>query len=279
MDGGFDMIEEVNIKGGIGMRQPSRAKRLLHSLMALDVPALQVEAQAYPVVCRQLPHAFHLARIAVVSDVHMPDALVSPRRLARCVAMQRPDAIFLTGDLTNSYTYFDESGLRLLAQELAAIAPCFAIPGNHELRLDRDKRYGEILTACGVQYMCDSYADWEKDGQTLRLFGMGWRRPAPLQVEGQPSIVLAHRPDHFAYYQKARWELVVCGHAHGGQVRLGDLSLYAPGQGFFPAYTDGAYVADGTTMIVSRGLGNSSIPWRIGNGAHLPVILLIADDK
>ncbi len=261
------------------MTQPSRAKRLLHTLMALDMPATRITAEAFPVICRQLPPAFHMTRIVVVSDVHMPDALVSPQRLAHGVALQKPDAIFLTGDLTNSYTTFDERGLRQLARRLASIAPCFAIPGNHELRLEREARYGDILTSCGIHYMCDSYADWIKDGQTLRLFGMGRRRPAPLKVPGQPSIALAHKPNYFDYYRRARWELVVCGHAHGGQVRVKGRSLYAPGQGFFPHYTAGRYTADGTTMIVSRGLGNSSIPWRMGNGAHLPVILLIADNK
>lgn len=261
------------------MVKPSATKRLLHNLMALDLPGASIEAQAFPVVCRQLPAAFHYARIAVVSDVHMPDALVSPRRLARCVALQKPDAIFLIGDLTNSYTLFDEEGLRQLARELTAVAPCFAIPGNHELRLEREPLYGNILCDCGVHYMCDSYADWVKDGQTLRLFGMGRKRPAPLNVKGQPAIALAHKPNYFDYYQRARWELVVCGHAHGGQVRVAGRSLYAPGQGFFPIYTEGEYSKGGTTMIVSRGLGNSSIPWRIGNGAHLPVILLIPGNK
>ncbi len=261
------------------MTQPSAAKRLLHKLMVLDLPGTHIKAEAFPVVCPCLPRAFHYARIAVVSDVHLPDALVSPHRLARCVAMQKPDAIFLTGDLTNSYTYFDARGLQQLTRLLTAVAPCFAIPGNHELRLEREALYGNILTSCGAHYMCDSYADWVKNGETMRIFGMGRKRPAPLKVEGQPAIALAHKPNYFNYYRRARWDLVICGHAHGGQMRVGGRSLYAPGQGFFPTYTEGEYNGGGTTMIVSRGLGNSSIPWRVGNGAHLPVILLIPGNE
>ncbi|MBE6778139.1 MAG: hypothetical protein E7541_01985 [Ruminococcaceae bacterium] len=262
-----------------GMDQPSRFKRLLHGLMMLDIPHRQVQVQEFAIPLHRLPSAFHRARIAVVADVHLPDTLPSIPQLIDIVAAQRPDAIFLPGDLTNSYTRFDAQGLQTLAQGLTALAPCFAIPGNHELRLDREPTYGDILTSCGVHYMCDSTADWVRDGQTLRLYGMGRQLPAPLSMGDQPTVVLAHKPNYMDQYCQAGWELVISGHAHGGQIRWGRHSLYAPDQGLFPRYTDGLYVQDGTTMVVSRGLGNSSIPWRMGNGAHLPVILLKPDDE
>ena len=255
-------------------RQPKAVKRLLHHLMTLDRTDQVVQVEHISIECTDLPAAFCGARIAVVADVHFPDALLSVPKLVRCVKAQHPDAIFLPGDLTNSYTFFDEKRLTMLAKALTAIAPSFAIPGNHELRLDREERYAAILKESGVHYMCDSYADWKKDGATLRLFGMGYRRPAPLTVNDQPAIVIAHKPDRFTYYIRARWNVVVCGHAHGGQMRLGDRSLYAPGQGFLPNYTAGVYTADDTTMVVSRGLGNSSIPWRIKNAPHLPILIL-----
>ena len=256
-------------------QQPRRSRRLLHHLLRLDPHNLPIDTEAVPVVCPHLPEAFRMARIAVVSDVHLPDALTSVKRLIRCVAMQRPDAVFLPGDLTNSYADFDEDGLRRLATGLAEIAPCFAVPGNHEFRLDREPQYAAVLRECGVAYMNDSYADWTRQGETLRLFGMGTRRPAPLNVENQPSVVLAHKPEYLEYYRRARWDLVICGHAHGGHVRIGDEALYAPGQGFRPQYTGGIYTAGDTTMVVSRGLGNSSIPMRVGNPPHLPLIILI----
>ena len=255
-------------------QEPSRVKRLIHSLMTFDQPSRTVQTETMVIPCPELPAAFHLARIAVVADLHLPDGLISIPRLCRCVALQKPDAIFLPGDLTNSYAAFDADGLRRLATGLAAIAPCFAIPGNHELRLDREPLYRDILTACGVQYLHDSYADWHKDGATLRLYGMARRLPTPLAVSHQPAIALAHKPEHLPYYRRARWDVVVCGHAHGGQVRVGHRSLYAPGQGFLPRYTGGLYPTKETVMAVSRGLGNSSLPWRVGNRPHLPLLIL-----
>ena len=256
--------------------KPSLTKRIIHSLLALDRVDHSIDVEAVPLTCPGLPSAFHLARVAVVADVHLPDHLIAVPRLIRCLQLQRPDAIFLPGDLTNSYTDFDAKGLRDFATRLTAIAPCFAVPGNHELRLNREPLYRQILTECGVHYMCDSYADWHKDGATLRLFGMGCKRPRRLAVTDQPAIVLAHRPEYMPYYREAGWDLVISGHAHGGHVRVGHHSLFAPDQGFFPRYTHGVYTEGGTRMVVSRGLGNSSLPWRMGNPPHLPMLILSA---
>ncbi len=242
--------------------------------MALDRTDQTVDIEIIPVACSKLPKAFHGARIAVVADVHFPDALLSIPSLVDCVAAQKPDAVFLPGDLTNSYTYFDEIRLAKLAKALSAIAPCFAVAGNHEMRLAREERYGKILQQNGVQYLSDNYADWYIGNEKLAVFGCAHKRPAPFEWRDQPSIVITHKPDRFSYYCRARWNLVVCGHAHGGQVRVGNHSLYAPGQGFFPTYTDGVYTAEDTVMVVSRGLGNSSIPWRMSNRPHLPILVL-----
>ncbi len=260
------------------MTQPSAAKRILHRLMALDMSSDRVDIERLTVVCPRLPAAFDGARVAVVSDVHMPDAMLSPKQLAGILADERPDAIFLAGDLTNSYTHFDERGLRILVRRLTAIAPCYAIPGNHELRLGREPIYRDILVQNGVHYMSDSYANWTRQGQTLRLYGMASRRPAPLAVTGQPAIALAHKPNYLPYYRRARWDLVISGHAHGGQMRIGGRTVYAPGQGLFPTYTGGVYRDGNTVMVVSRGLGNSSVPFRVGNRAHLPIVCLRRED-
>ena len=256
-------------------QQPNAVKRLIHRFLALDNHDQSVQAEAIAVACPHLPPAFHLARIAVVTDLHLPDQLVSIPRLARCVALQRPDAIFLVGDLTNSYAGFDGEGLRRLATALTAIAPCYAVPGNHEWRLNREPEYRRILTECGVQYLCDSYADWHKDGDTLRLYGVGQKPPVKPETADRPAIALSHHPEHMPLYRAAGWHLVVCGHAHGGHARLGGAALYAPDQGFLPKYTHGVYTEGDTCMVVSRGLGNSSLPWRVNNRPHLPVLILV----
>ena len=89
------------------------------------------------------------------------------------------------------------------------------------------------------------------------------------------NILLAHKPHYAKYYRQAGVDLVFTGHAHGGQWRLPLLGgLYAPGQGPLPQYTAGMYELGGTVMCVSRGLGNSSFPLRIGNKPELVTVTL-----
>jgi uncharacterized protein len=91
-------------------------------------------------------------------------------------------------------------------------------------------------------------------------------------------ILLSHRPERFSQYQSYKIDLVFSGHAHGGQVRLPFIGgIVAPDQGFFPKYTSGAYNENGTTMIVSRGLGNSIAPQRVFNRPEIVVVTLLAD--
>ena len=86
-------------------------------------------------------------------------------------------------------------------------------------------------------------------------------------------ILLSHRPEFFDRYVSYQIQLVLCGHAHGGQFRLPWIGgLIAPNQGLFPTYDSGLYTAGSTHMEVSRGIGNSAFPFRINNR---PEVILI----
>ncbi len=260
----------------------------LHSLLPLGAAAgtaaaavwlyrenTAIDTEAFPVFLPHLPAPFEGAKIAVVSDVHLPNPAWSPRRLTALVAMQKPDAVFIPGDLTTSYAAFDRDGLTELAQGLAAIAPCFAVVGNHEWNADRVEQYTAILREAGVTVMRDESAWWTRGGDRLHLYGV-YRRPdtALPRDPDAPLVALAHLPHYLDDYARAGWDLVVTGHAHGGQIRLFGQGLYAPGQGTLPQKTSGLYRKGDTTMLVSRGLGNSSFGFRLGNRLHLPVLIL-----
>ena len=91
----------------------------------------------------------------------------------------------------------------------------------------------------------------------------------------QYTILLSHRPELIDTYTEENFDLVLSGHAHGGQIRIPFLGgLVAPNQGFLPKYTSGIYEKNDTKMIVSRGIGNSIIPFRINNRPELVVINL-----
>ena len=226
-----------------------------------------VEVEPLPVALSGLPAAFRGFKIAVVSDVHLPRGGVSSARLARLVALQRPDVIVLPGDLTNSYADFDREGLTDLGRRLAAVAPCYAVAGNHELRFGRTGEYARLLERAGVRVLRDGWTLLEREGETLTLYGMERKRPRPLPAS-------CPRPQWLYLYEAAGWDLVISGHAHGGQVRLIGQGLYAPGQGMLPPFTSGLYRRGDTQMAVSRGLGHSTFSLRFGNRLHLPVLVL-----
>ncbi len=91
--------------------------------------------------------------------------------------------------------------------------------------------------------------------------------------ESRYTILLSHRPELFETYLDSGIDLVFSGHAHGGQFRLPFIGgLVAPNQGLFPKYDSGLYTDGGTSMVVSRGIGNSIIPFRFHN---CPEIVLV----
>jgi predicted MPP superfamily phosphohydrolase len=91
-------------------------------------------------------------------------------------------------------------------------------------------------------------------------------------VDGH-TILLSHRPELWDTYLTYGVDLVLSGHAHGGQVRIPFLGgVIAPDQGFWPRFSEGQIEHDGTIMIVSRGLGNSILPLRVNNRPEVVVV-------
>ncbi|MBE5877963.1 MAG: metallophosphoesterase [Lachnospiraceae bacterium] len=87
------------------------------------------------------------------------------------------------------------------------------------------------------------------------------------------TILLSHRPELFEEYCSIGADVVLTGHAHGGQFRMDGVGgLYAPSQGWFPEYDSGVYHSDDTYMVVSRGLGNSGFPYRINNPPEIVIV-------
>ena len=92
------------------------------------------------------------------------------------------------------------------------------------------------------------------------------------------SILLSHHPELFPEYKNTDIDLVFSGHAHGGQFRLPFIGgIIAPEQGLFPEYDAGIYTEDNTNMLVSRGIGNSILPFRINNRPEVILINLQAE--
>ncbi|HIZ20065.1 MAG TPA: metallophosphoesterase [Firmicutes bacterium] len=233
----------------------------------------RVESPEIPVPLPGLPGGMEGLRIAHLSDLHFPHCARPPRELAALVRRLHPDLIVLTGDLIDRADTFSPAVLAETGRRLAAIAPCYAVPGNHEFRAGLVKEWTALLTGAGVRVLGEEWVRLTRRGGSLWLGGLPYGRPIPPPGEGN-RLVLSHYPENFPAYAAKGYDLVLTGHAHGGQFRFGGRGLYSPGEGLFPRYTSGLYALGGSRMVVSRGLRSGWMPPRLGNPPHLPVVVL-----
>jgi len=226
-------------------------------------------------------------RILHLSDLHTKRFGKDNRKLLDKAAGYRPDLIAVTGDIVGRYAHGYDHILRAMG-ELAALAPTYYVSGNHEYgRADRETLFAGVRER-GVILLRHETAETEIAGQRLELLGldeMGYRFRTPeilskFQKKQGFKLLLSHFPERFSEeYRAYDIDLVLSGHAHGGQVILPWIGgVFSPGQGFFPKYYRGLYEENGRKLVVSRGLGNSGCPLRLFNPPDMVVIDLMGQD-
>ena len=220
--------------------------------------------------------------IVQLSDLHNARFGEAQVRLMDMVRAQSPDAIVITGDLIDDTKGGHEPALEL-ARGCAAIAPTYFATGNHEKLSPSYEDFLPELEKTGVINLSGRTVTLE-NGVTLtgaqdagfigRENYAGYVASLAPETDGY-RILIAHRPEFAASYAAAGFDLALCGHAHGGQIRLPFIGgLYAPGQGKLPRYTAGLYDEGDMTMLVSRGLGNSTFPFRVNNRPEVVVMTI-----
>lgn len=246
----------------------------------------------YTVESERLPTSFDGFRIVQVSDLHNATFGKDDRQLFRTLERADADIIVLTGDLIDS-THTDVTAAVEFVRRAVQLAPCYYITGNHEAWVG-EETYAALeaqLLALGVNVLHDESVSVERGGELITLVGID--DPAFAEQHGggaalsmsperlraltpDPNtftVLLSHRPEYFPQYVRAGFDLVLSGHAHGGQFRLPLIGgLVAPDQGLFPKYDAGTFTDGTTTMIVSRGVGNSVIPVRVNNRPEIGVV-------
>lgn len=245
----------------------------------------------------KIPAAFDGFVLCQVSDVHNEARGEGNAALLRALREAAPDLICITGDFLDSRRTDLDFALELAGQ-LAEIAPAVYVTGNHEARLKDLSALEAGLAARGVRVLRDDWTPLARGGEEIALLGLDdpgfaagedWtlvegldqtqaRLSALLAQAGDRfSLVLSHRPELLPAYAEAGADLVLSGHAHGGQVRLPGIGgLFAPGQGILPRLTSGVYARGETRLVVSRGLGNSAFPLRVFNPPEIVTVTLRA---
>ena len=201
----------------------------------------------------------HPLRLMVVSDLHdRPYADILP-------LLTDADALLVPGDSVDRYHQRFGDGLGFI-REASKRLPTFVGVGNHETRLHQFTDFRAAVERTDATFLYNSYARFGETviGCWYRPERFGHRDMLPdMEAEEGCKILLCHRPeDYMKHLRNANVDLVLAGHAHGGQIRIGGQGLYAPGQGLLPKYTRG--VVD-SRMIVSAGAGNAVPMPRWGN--------------
>ena len=252
---------------------------------------LSVETTKLTVTSKDLPEAFDKFSIDHISDLHNAEYGKNNEKLIDILEAESPNIIAITGDLIDSNHTNLEVALSF-AQQAVKIAPCYFVTGNHEAWIG--SQYEELKTSLqntGITVLQDEAIELNYGDVCIQLIGLNdpdfserdrllsesilEAKLSQVNISDGFTILLSHRPEYFNVYQNKNIDLVLSGHAHGGQFRLPfGRGVIAPGQGLFPKYDAGAYTENGTTMIVSRGIGNSIIPVRINNPPEIVIIEL-----
>lgn len=261
---------------------PALAILVVLTLIALDERLI---LRTYTVVSPKLTAE---VRLAVVTDFHSSD---NADDVVAMVTSCAPDAVLMVGDMFDDDIANRPTERTLsLMRQLSAQYPCYYVSGNHEAWTgEMDALYQQTEEA-GLTVLRMSSGVLTVRGQRIALCGVP--DPYEMVLSGAPdteeqlrqaledvdsadfTVLLAHRPELLAKYAQFPLDLVVSGHAHGGQVRIPGVlnGLYAPNQGWFPKLAGGAYTQDGTTLIVSRGL---AVRTRLPRIFNRPEVVLV----
>ena len=291
----------------------NRKKYIKSALVLLIVIALllfcsyqnrHLETTYYTYKAEQLGADLEGYRIVQISDLHNVKFGKNNQKLVDRIRECEPDMIVLTGDLVDSnHTNVDRAVQ--FVDEIVKICPVYYVTGNHEYWLEKSE-YDELmdgLVSAGVVILDNQVVEISWGDAKFRLVGLDDRSLADGTLEAllsdesirnnqaeqkeetadnedsgekELTVVLAHEPQYLARYAGTGVDLVLSGHAHGGQFRLPFVGgIVAPDQGFLPEYTAGEYYMNGTEMIVSRGLGNSVIPVRLFNYPEIVCVDLV----
>ena len=234
-------------------------------------------------------------RFAVITDLHSTKYGKNQKTLLRALRKEKPDAILFVGDIVDDKRPADS--VKALLAAIGTEFPCYYTTGNHEFRTESIDKVKDLFRDYGVTVLSGDAVRFSAGGREFLIAGIddpegfsdsffgtecvgaGWySQLAAVKSAAENTdaytILLSHRPDLTDFYKNSGFDLVLCGHAHGGQVRIPFLinGLYAPNQGFFPRYAGGMYTLDGdVTMIVSRGLCRNLLP-RVFNPPELVMV-------
>lgn len=258
---------------------------------------LSFQETNYTVTSPDIPNPFNGFTICQISDLHGHLFGDQGEKLLEAVQAGKPDIIVITGDLisisVDQVKKEDQEKMGSFLKALGKIAQTFFIPGNHELGMEEVSSHfylRDLLKEAGITDLSNRTLPLLRGGKRIYLSGLKegpyFYRNSAVQTlpvheflergkEEDFHILLAHNPFYWSEYKTWGADLTLSGHVHGGGIRLPLIGgLFSPEVAFFPKYDLGCYEDSPYTMVVSAGLGNSGLPFRLFNPEELVFIHL-----
>ncbi|MCR5785266.1 MAG: metallophosphoesterase [Eubacterium sp.] len=242
----------------------------------------------------KLPDEFKGFKIVQISDLHNAEFGTDNSVIKNIVKKCGPDIVAVTGDIIDATSSDAENALDLM-KYMTENYPVYYVTGNHEAAYPDCEELLDELKRMDVNVLEDDYMTLVRNGESINIIGVqdpdfmirdsNFETVAKMtntkigdilaETEEGYTVLLSHRPELFEVYVQQGINLVFAGHAHGGQFRIPFIGgVISPDQGLFPEYDSGSYTLGETTMIVSRGLGNSIIPVRVNNRPEVVCVTL-----
>lgn len=271
---------------------------LVFAALMLILTALLIDSR-YRIVTNErvlyysnLPQSFDGYRVVQLSDLHMTEFGRNDENLLEVVKKQKPDIIVMTGDFLNDHSEKTDGHqtetLAPFLEELSKIAPCYFVSGNHEWASGEIGKLTEKLAKTNIIYLHNEYVLLEKGGDSIVLAGVedpngpkDMLRPNALadkiakKYPDKYVMLLGHRNDWLKKYPDLKVNTILCGHSHGGIVRLPFTGgVFGTERDFFPKYDAGVFNEGNYDMLVSRGLGGDAFLPRFLNNPELVTVIL-----
>lgn len=279
---------------------------LVAIVIASSMENKKLSVEDYTVYSPKIPPSFDGFRIVFLTDLHCSEYGPENRELIEKIDVCNPDIILVGGDMVIGSEKKTMEVPLLLMKNLAEKYPVYYTDGNHEMKLMRYeeiyglkyKEYMHELKEYGVFHMSNETVVLEQEGEYMSLTAFDldkrfYKRFHIPELDPQEitasvgkaakkmyQILLVHNPNYFESCADWGCDLLLCGHFHGGMVRLPGLGgVISPQFQLFPKYDAGEYHIGNSTMILSRGLGNHSIKLRLFNKPEISCIELRRQEK
>lgn len=262
------------------------------------ISLFKIDISKYEVQSKKIPKEFDGFKILQLSDLHNRKFNKNNTKLIKKIEKQNPDIIVITGDMVSSNSknfnvFFD------FIKGLNNKYPIYYIFGNHEQRLSIEKQALIVgkLKEYGVKVLNNNSEIITKGNAHIQMYGLqqtlvyynnylknkkiySYEKKEIENVfhkidDKKFNILLTHNPLYFETYEKWGADLIFAGHVHGGVVKIPFVGgLLSPERKFFPKYSGGEYIINDSKMVVSRGLGYSTINLRVLNNPEICVVEL-----